>query len=152
MFKSILVRDLEFLLPGEASDLFFPFVDEYVSAGFPSPADDFQEMRISLDRELINDKEATFFIRVRGDSMRDADLSYGDLLVVDKSMLPLNGYIAICFLDDEFTVKRIKKDNDSLWLVPENPEYKPIEVSPESTLQVWGIVTYIIKSATNRKF
>ncbi len=123
----------------------FPFVSEGISAGFPSPADDFKEPRISLDRELIDNEDATFFARVRGNSMVNAGLSDGDLLIIDKSKEPLDDKIAVCFIDGEFTVKRLKIDKDCIYLVPENESYQPIKVTKENDLIIWGIVTYVIK-------
>ena len=120
--------------------------EEGVSAGFPSPADDFKEIRISLDKELVKNKDATFYARVDGDSMVGAGLEDGDLLVIDRSLNPENGKIAICLVDGEFTVKRIKKEKNKLYLIPENKKYKPIELKEENELIIWGIVTYVIKS------
>ena len=120
-------------------------IEQGISAGFPSPADDFKEIRISLDRELVKNKEATFYARVSGDSMVGAGLDDGDLLVIDRSLSPENKRIAICFIDGEFTVKRIKKEKGKFYLIPENKRYKPIEISEESKLIIWGIVEYVIK-------
>ena len=119
--------------------------EEGISAGFPSPADDFRETRISLDRELVKNKEATFYARVDGDSMIGAGLNDGDLLVIDRSLNPENGKIAVCLVDGDFTVKRIKKEKDKFYLMPENKKYKPIELKEESELVIWGIVEYVIK-------
>ena len=119
--------------------------EEGISAGFPSPADDFKETRISLDRELVKNKEATFYARVSGDSMVGAGLDDGDLLVIDRSKDPVNGKIAICLIDGEFTVKRIKKEKNKLYLMPENKNYKPIELKEENELIIWGVVEYVIK-------
>ena len=119
--------------------------EEGISAGFPSPADDFKETRISLDRELVKNKEATFYARVSGDSMIGAGLDDGDLLVIDRSKNPENGKIAICLVDGEFTVKRIKKEKKKLYLMPENKKYKPIELKEENELIIWGVVEYVIK-------
>ena len=119
--------------------------EEGISAGFPSPADDFKETRISLDRELVKNKEATFYARVSGDSMIGAGLDDGDLLVIDRSKSPENGKIAICLVDGEFTVKRIKKEKKKLYLMPENKKYKPIELKEENELIIWGVVEYVIK-------
>ncbi|MCX2678786.1 translesion error-prone DNA polymerase V autoproteolytic subunit [Galbibacter sp. EGI 63066] len=116
-----------------------------IAAGFPSPAEDFKETRIDLNKELIKNKEATFYARVSGQSMEDAGLDDGDLLVIDKSLEPENGKIAVCFIDGEFTVKRLKVDKKGLFLMPENKKYNPIKVSEENKLIVWGIVTYVIK-------
>ena len=107
--------------------------EEGISAGFPSPADDFKETRISLDRELVKNKEATFYARVSGDSMVGAGLDDGDLLVIDRSKNPENGKIAICLVDGEFTVKRIKKEKNKLYLMPEK-KYKTIELKEENEL------------------
>ncbi|WP_459209951.1 LexA family protein [Aquimarina rhabdastrellae] len=123
----------------------FILVEEGVSAGFPSPAEDFRQPRISLDRELIDNVEATFFARVRGDSMINAGLSNGDLLVVDKSKEAQHGKIAVCFIDGEFTVKRLDVQKDCVYLMPENDNYKPIKVTEDNELIIWGIVTYVIK-------
>ena len=122
-----------------------PLFEGSVSAGFPSPADDFKETRISLDRELVKNKEATFYARVSGDSMVGAGLDDGDLLVIDRSLNPENGKIAVCLVDGEFTVKRIKKEKNKLYLMPENKKYKPIELKEENELIIWGVVEYVIK-------
>ena len=121
-------------------------IEQGISAGFPSPADDFKEIRISLDRELVRNQESTFYARVSGDSMEDAGLSDGDLIVIDRSISPENNKIAVCFLDGDFTVKRINKKGDKLYLKPENQNYNEIEVNEENKLLIWGIVTYVIKS------
>ena len=117
-----------------------------ISAGFPSPADDHLEDRIDLNRELIRNKESTFFGRVEGDSMKNAGIEHGDLLVIDKSLEPKNGKIAVCFIDGDFTVKRIKVERDLVWLVAENDNYKPIKVTKDNDLLIWGIVVHVIKS------
>jgi len=122
-----------------------PYFDGGVSAGFPSPADDFKEDRISLDRELVRDTEATFFARVNGDSMQGAGMDDGDLLVIDKSIEAYDGCIAVCFVDGDFTVKRIKKQKDHIELLPENPKYRPIRITEENNLVIWGVVTNIVK-------
>jgi len=128
-----------------ATRLSRPYVDTGIRAGFPSPADDFSYLSIDLNKELIRNKEATFFARVKGDSMQDAGLNDGDLLVIDRSLEPRDGKIAVCFIDGEFTVKRIKIEKDVVWLMPENPRYDPIKVTPENELIIWGIVTAVIK-------
>lgn len=123
-----------------------PFVSHGVSAGFPSPALDFMESRIDLNKALSEHPLATFYIRVQGDSMTGAGIDDQDLLVVDRSLEPQNHKIAVCFVDGEFTVKRIKRKKDELWLMPENPKYPPIQVTDETQLMIWGIVTYVIKA------
>jgi|TARA_B100001250_G_scaffold66509_1_gene53041 DNA polymerase V len=119
--------------------------EERISAGFPSPADDFKEVRISLDKELVKNKEATFYARVEGDSMIGAGIDDGDLLVIDRSIDPVSGKIAVCLINGEFTVKRIIKKNQKIYLKPENKNYKELEIGEESDLIIWGIVEYVIK-------
>ena len=136
---------LRFLKPKEGNSMGQWLVEQGISAGFPSPADDFKEVRISLDNELVKNKEATFYARVSGDSMIGAGLDDGDLLVIDRSLSPENGKIAICFIDGDFTVKRIKKEKDRLYLMPENKKYKPVELSEDNELIIWGVVEYVIK-------
>jgi|TARA_A100001011_G_scaffold390471_1_gene473963 DNA polymerase V len=116
-----------------------------ISAGFPSPAGDFKQERISLDKELIKNKEATFFARVSGESMINAGLEDGDLIVIDRSLEPTNNKIAVCFIDGEFTVKRLQVKKNKIWLKPENTNYKAIEVKEDNELIIWGIVTNVIK-------
>ena len=136
---------LLFFKPKEGNSIGQWLIEQGISAGFPSPADDFKEIRISLDKELVKNKESTFYAKVSGDSMVDAGLDDGDLLVIDRSLSPENGKIAICFIDGDFTVKRIKKEKDKFYLIPENKNYKKIRIKNEDTLLIWGIVTYVIK-------
>tara|TARA_B100001758_G_scaffold226889_1_gene219908 strand:+ start:408 stop:839 length:432 start_codon:yes stop_codon:yes gene_type:complete len=138
-------KKLTFLKPEKGNTIGQWLIEEGISAGFPSPADDFKEIRISLDKELVKNREATFYARVSGESMVGAGLDDGDLLVIDRSLDPINGKIAVCLVDGEFTVKRIKKEKNKLYLMPENKKYKPIELKEESELIVWGIVEYVIK-------
>lgn len=136
---------LTFFLPDYESELKIPFIKEGVSAGFPSPAADFMETNIDLNKELSENQLATFYIKVKGNSMIDAGINDKDVLVVDRSLEPQNNKIAICFIDGEFTVKRILVEKDCLYLMPENPNYSPIKVTEENQLVIWGIVTYVIK-------
>ena len=138
-------KKITFLKPKSDNYIGQWLVAQGISAGFPSPADDFKEVRISLDRELVKNEESTFYARVSGDSMIEAGLDDGDLLIIDRSLSPENGKIAVCFLDGEFTVKRIRKEENKLYLIPENKKYKPLELKEENELIVWGIVEYVIK-------
>lgn len=138
-------QKLTFFHPDLESKLRIPFIKEGVSAGFPSPAADFMETNIDLNTELSTNPLATFYIKVKGNSMIDAGINDKDVLVVDRSLEPQNNKIAICFIDGEFTVKRIQKEKDCLYLMPENSNYSPIKVTEENELIVWGIVTYVIK-------
>jgi len=128
-----------------SQDLELPLAETGIVAGFPSPADDFMDVSIDLNKELIKHPSATFYGRVRGDSMKDAGIEDGDLLVIDRSLEPQGGKIAVCFIDGEFTVKRIKMEKDSVWLIPANSKYNPIKVTADNDFIIWGIVTYIIK-------
>ena len=137
---------LIFIKPKKANSMGQYLVEQGISAGFPSPANDFKEIRISLDKELVKNPEATFYARVSGESMIEAGIDDGDLLVIDRSLSPENGKIAVCFIDGEFTVKRIIKKERKLYLRPENKNYKEIEVNENNELKIWGIVTYVVKS------
>lgn len=136
---------LLFFRPEKDSELRIPYVSHQVAAGFPSPALDFMETSIDLNKALSENPLATFFIKVKGKSMIDAGIDDGDVLVVDRGLPPQNRKIAICLIDGEFTVKRIAKKPDGLWLMPENKNYAPIKVTEENQFSVWGIVTYVIK-------
>lgn len=136
---------LTFLKPKNGKSLGQWLVEQGISAGFPSPANDFKEVRISLDKELVKNKEATFYARVSGNSMENAGLSDGDLIVIDRSLNPENNKIAVCFIEGDFTIKRIIKKDQELYLKPENKNYKKIVIKEEDNLIIWGIVTYVIK-------
>ncbi len=138
-------QKLSFFRPFLDSEVRIPLIKEGVSAGFPSPAIDFMENSIDLNVELSKNPLATFYIKVKGNSMVDAGINDKDVLVVDRSLEPQNNKIAICFIDGEFTVKRIQLEQDCLYLMPENPNYPPIKVTEENQLIIWGIVTYVIK-------
>ena len=139
-------QNLILLKPEKRNNIGQWLVGQGISAGFPSPADDFKEVRISLDKELIKNSESTFYARVSGNSMENAGLCDGDLIVIDRSLNIENNKIAVCFLDGEFTVKRIIKKNQKIYLKPENKNFKEIEISEENELIIWGVVTYVIKS------
>ena len=102
-------------------------------------------MRISIDQEVVKNEEATFYARVDGQSMQGAGLDDGDLLVIDRSKEPEDNAIAVCFIDGEFTVKRLKVEAECIFLMPENPNYKPIKVTEDNQLIIWGVVTYVVK-------
>ena len=136
---------LIFFKPNEDNIKDMPLAHTGVSAGFPSPADDFKELRISIDQEVVKNEEATFYARVDGQSMQGAGLDDGDLLVIDRSKEPEDNAIAVCFIDGDFTVKRLKVEAECIFLMPENPNYKPIKVTEDNQLIIWGVVTYVVK-------
>lgn len=127
------------------AELELPYVDGGISAGFPSPALDFIDLSIDLNKHLIKNPSATFYGRVKGVSLKNAGIDDGDLLVIDRSIEPTDGKIAVCYLDGEFTAKRIKISKDAILLIPENEDYQPIKVSKENDFIIWGIVTHVIK-------
>lgn len=131
----------------QRTNLELPLYLATVPAGFPSPAEDYIDKELDLNEHLVKHPSATFFVRVAGDSMRDAGISPGDILVVDRAVEAQTGHIVIAALDGELTVKRLRKQNGRLFLIPDNPEYAPMEISSEASFQVWGVVTYIIHKA-----
>ena len=138
-------ENLIFFQPQQDQNRSMPLAHTGVSAGFPSPADDFKELRISIDQEVVKNVEATFYARVAGQSMQGAGLDDGDLLVIDRSKEPEDNAIAVCFIDGEFTVKRLKVEAECVYLMPENPNYSPIRVTEDNQLIIWGVVTYVVK-------
>lgn len=120
-----------------------PFA-EGINAGFPSPAQDYIDIALDLNKELVKNPSATFYGRVRGNSMVDAGINDGDILVIDKSIPATDGKKAVCYIDGEFTIKTLKVSPDCIYLMPANPNYKPIKVTEENDFVVWGIVTYVI--------
>lgn len=127
------------------TELELPYVGDGISAGFPSPALDFVDLTIDLNRHLIKNPSATFYGRVKGDSLKNAGICNGDLLIIDRSLEPTNGKIAVCYIDGEFTAKRVQISKKEILLIPENENYQPIRVTEENNFLIWGIVTHVIK-------
>ena len=121
-----------------------PFYQSNVPAGFPSPAEDFMDLDLNLQEHLVQHPSATFCVRVTGDSMQNAGIFSGDVMVVDRALESKNNSIVLAVLDGEFTVKRIQKRAGKLYLKPENKNFSPIEIIEEMNFQVWGVVTHII--------
>jgi DNA polymerase V len=136
---------IEIISADTSTELSLPLVETGISAGFPSPALDFANSTIDLNKYLIKNPSSTFYGRVRGNSLRDAGIDDNDILIIDRSLEPQDGKIAVCFIDGEFTAKRIKIKKNEIWLMPENKDYQPIRVTPENEFIIWGIVTYVIK-------
>lgn len=130
-------KTIEDVLPGMAQD--------GIHAGFPSPAADYMQQAIDLNRELVKHPSATFYGRVVGDSMIDAGVSEGDILVIDRALEARDGDMAVCFVDGEFTLKHIYHTDFGLRLVPANSRYPEIEVREGVDFRMWGVVTYVIK-------
>lgn len=123
---------------------FQPIIDGVVAAGFPSPANDYLDNELDLKALLIRNESATFFLRASGNSMVDDHISDGDILVVDRSLNPNKDSILVCIIDGEFTVKKVFKQGKDLYLMPSNPEFKPIKINEESDVRLWGVVTNVI--------
>lgn len=139
-------KEIEFFSADTSIILDLPFIKNGISAGFPSPADDYLEDTIDLNKEIIKNPSSTFYGRVKGVSMVDAGIYPNDILVVDKSLEPRNNDIVISYIEGEFTLKRIRKDKTGVWLVPENKYYQPIQITEDMEFLIWGVVTHIIKS------
>lgn len=138
-------KNIQFFIPNFENSRELPFITSGIKAGFPSPAADFDETRISLDKALVKNPDTTFYAKANGQSMKGAGIDDGDIMVIDRSIEPRNNKIAVCLIDGEFTVKRIKKAKEALLLIPENSDFQPIKVTEENQLVIWGIVTYVIK-------
>lgn len=141
-----LKNNLTFFIPDFENLNELPFISSGIKAGFPSPAADFDEAKISLDNVLVKNREATFYAKASGTSMIGAGIDDGDILVIDRSIEPQNNKVAVCFIDGEFTIKRIQIEKDCVFLMPENKNFQPIKVTDENELIIWGIVTYVIKN------
>lgn len=124
-----------------------PLFQDPVSAGFPSSADDYMESQLDLNELMIKHPTSTFFVRVQGDSMKEAGIHSGDILVVDRSLEASNGKIIVAIVNGEFTVKRLVIKNQRAQLVPGNPAYPTINIHSDLDFQVWGVVTYVIHQA-----
>lgn len=136
-----------------SSSLPLPYADQGVRAGFPSPAQDYLSESIDLNRELVRHPATTFYARACGDSMKDCGIDDGDLLVIDKSLEPHDGDIVVAFIDGDFTLKKVKFDDENkcIWLVPANDEYSPIKIAEDNNFLIWGVLTYSIKRQLRKR-
>jgi len=123
-----------------------PFFDAPIPAGFPSPAEGYLDKKLDLNELLIRHPAATFFVRVAGESMIQAGVHSGDILVVDRAQEPRSESVVVAVIDGELTVKRIRKRGDRIFLLPENPDFPVMEILGEMNFEVWGVVTYVIHS------
>lgn len=138
-------KSLKIYVPDNRTSSDIPLAESSVHAGFPSPADDFIEGSLDLNSLVIKHPEATFFARVKGDSMQDEGIAEGDILVVDKAAEPFDGCLAVAYVDGEFTLKRVRMKPDRILLVPANPKYPVIEIVAGQDFAVWGVVKWIVK-------
>ena len=121
-----------------------PFFEALVPAGFPSPADDYQENKLDLNKYLIKHPAATFFVRAAGESMIEAGIHPGDILVVDRSIEPEDKSVVIAVINGELTVKRLRIQNKKIALEPENGSYPTQQITENMEFEVWGVVTSVI--------
>jgi len=136
---------IEILKPDRAESLNIKLSDTPVNAGFPSPAENHLENTMDLNKALVKNPSSTFYARVKGESMINDGVEDGDLLVIDRSVEPYENCLAVCFLEGEFTLKRVRLEGDELLLVPANEKFKPIRVKKDNDFYVWGVVRYLIK-------
>lgn len=134
-----------------SSDISLPYADSGIQAGFPSPAQHYISESIDLNHEIVKHPAATFYGRVSGDSMIGEGIEEGDLLVIDRSLEPEDGDLAVCCVDGEFTLKRIKFEPNKVWLIPANESFDPIVVTPDNRFVIWGVVTHTIKRKRRKR-
>lgn len=139
------LKNLIFFKPEDSLHDGALLIDTGISAGFPSSTEDIIGEKVSLDDTLVKNKDTTFYAKVRGQSMINAGLNHDDLLVIDRSLQPADKKIAVCYIDGEFTVKRLRVSGKEIWLQPENPDYPIIKISKDNDFMIWGIVTNVIK-------
>lgn len=139
------IGEIEVYKADSESHLDLLFAEGGICAGFPSPAQDYLELSIDLNTELIRHPAATFFGRVVGNSLEEAGVTEGDILIIDKSLKPQDGNMCVCFLDGDFTLKFIRHTENEIWLIPANKAYTPIKVTEDNDFMIWGVVTYTIK-------
>ncbi len=132
--------------PDPSTEYELPLFMVSVPAGFPSPAEDYIEGKLDLNKHLIKHPAATFFVRVTGDSMINAGIHPGDILIVDRSLDPADKKVVIAVVDGELTVKRIRMIQDKIVLMPENANYEPLRIKEEMSFEIWGVVTNVIHS------
>jgi DNA polymerase V len=142
LFKS---SAIELFSLSNETELPLPFVENGISAGFPSPATDFLDNAIDLNKHLIKNPSSTFIGITNGQSMKGAGIDNNDLLIIDKSIEPSNGAIAVCIIDGEFTLKRLVVKKKEILLMPENEAFEPIKITEFNEFEIWGILTYSIK-------
>lgn len=142
-------KELEIFSGDFVSSLNLPYADSGIRAGFPSPAQDYMDRSLDFNRELIEHPSATFYARVSGHSMINAGIDEGDIIVIDRSLDPRQNDIVVAFINGEFSMKYLdleERDSGRIWLRPGNQDFPPIEITPDDTFTVWGVVTKVIKS------
>jgi len=137
-------QTLSIYRPEIGAPLLIPFAEQGIKAGFPSPAQDYVEQSIDLNSLLIKHPSSTFFAKVDGDSMQDSFIMDGDIVIIDKSLEPRDGSKVVAFIEGEYVMKTIKIEKNKILLIPENPDYQTITITPEQQFCIWGVVTYVL--------
>ncbi|MDE7380924.1 MAG: translesion error-prone DNA polymerase V autoproteolytic subunit [Muribaculaceae bacterium] len=143
------IKELEIFSGDFSSSLSLPYAEGGVRAGFPSPAQDYMDRTLDFNRELISHPAATFYARVVGLSMIEAGIDEGDIIVIDRSLTPRQNDIVVAFINGEFSMKYLdltEKESGKVWLRPGNPDFSPIEITPDDEFTVWGVVAKVIKN------
>ena len=138
------INDVMAFLKHDHRAVEIPFYASSVRAGFPSPADDYIESKLDLNNHLIKNPSATFFVMVSGDSMENAHIQSGDMLIVDRSLEATHGKIVIAAINGELTVKRLSRQHGKVQLLAENPAYAPLDITDEQDVVIWGVITHVI--------
>ncbi len=136
---------IEIFNPDLSTSLSLPLAESGIHAGFPSPAEDQITEHLDLNQLLVRHPAATFYGRVWGDSMIEEGIGPGDIVIIDRSLEPANGDLALCCIDGEFTLKRVRFERNRVWLIPANEMFDPILVTPEREFTIWGVITYTIR-------
>lgn len=142
------MKEIEIFSGDFSGELGLPFADDGIICGFPSPAQDYLDKKLNFNEEIIKHPAATFYAKALGDSMENAGIEEGDILVIDRSLDPRNGDIVVAYVNGEFTVKYLdisKKDKGIVKLMPANSRYNPIVMHDGDELQIWGVVSSVIK-------
>lgn len=142
---------IDIFQPDLSSHIPLPYADGGIQAGFPSPAQDYISESIDLNHEIVRHPAATFYGRVSGDSMIGDGIDPDDIIVIDRSLEPQDDDLAVCCVDGDFTLKRIRLETDKVWLIPANESFDPILVTPDTRFEIWGVVTYTIKRSRRHK-
>jgi DNA polymerase V len=139
-------KHMELFLSDSTSELLLPFFESGISAGFPSPAMDFKEEAIDLNKLLIKHPSATFLARAKGNSLNKVGIFYDDLMIVDRALEPTQGKLVVVFIDGEFTAKRVNYIGNQLWLMPENDDYEPVKVNETAEIITFGVIRHTIRT------
>ncbi len=143
------MKEIEIYSGDFTSVLNLPYSDAGVRAGFPSPAQDYLDRTLDLNKDLIRHPAATFYARVVGTSMIDAGINEGDILIIDRSLTPTHGDVVVAYVNGEFTIKRLDtshEDEGVIWLRPENKLFPAFSVSSDDEFTIWGVVASVIKN------